>query len=56
MAVECANHSSKCDHCGYTLQPRDCKKILMGELRASPEEADYVTHCICYQCGEEWVE
>ncbi len=33
-----------CHKCGYRLQMNDCQKI-MG-----------VTHCICYNCGQEWVE
>ncbi len=57
MAVECAEHSTTCDHCGYTLQSRDCWPIVAGELGVLSEDNDNIVwHCICYQCGEEWVE
>lgn len=57
MAVECAEYSTTCDHCGYKLQSRDCWPIVAGELGILDESADnLVWHCICYECGEEWVE
>ena len=54
MAAECVKRT--CDNCGYTLQARDCKTIIVGELPGHPSEGDQVVHCICYQCGQEWVE
>ena len=54
MVAECVDR--KCSHCGYTLQSRDCKRIIVGNLTASPVDDRHVIHCICYQCGEEWVE
>ena len=57
MAKECANRS-KCEHCGYTLKSTDCFTITIGHQESEPfkEGNGTVIHCICYQCGEEWVE
>jgi len=57
MGKECAE-LSKCDHCGYRLQSKDCFEIDVGDSEAEPFKEGHgtVIHCICYQCGEEWVE
>jgi len=57
MGKECAERS-KCDHCGYRLQSKDCFEIIVGDEEAEPfkEGHGIVIHCICYQCGKEWVE
>jgi len=34
-----------CTHCGWRLRSSDCATIEDG-----------ITHCICYNCGAEWVE
>ena len=34
-----------CHKCGWKLRASDCKTIEDG-----------ITHCICYNCGMEWVE
>jgi len=34
-----------CHKCGWHLRKSDCATIEDG-----------ITHCICYNCGQEWVE
>ena len=34
-----------CSKCGWHLRASDCATIEDG-----------ITHCICYNCGQEWVE
>ena len=57
MGKECAEKLI-CDHCGYILQSRDCHEqiVRVNNGQYPPEDIETVLHCICYQCGEEWVE
>jgi len=60
MVVECAKPSvddRTCDNCRHLAKKDDCFPIIIGDLPSEPfkEGHGLVYHCICYNCGHEWV-
>jgi hypothetical protein len=56
MVAECAKLSvddRTCDNCRHLAKQDDCFPVITGELGSEPIIAFH--HCICYNCGHEWV-